>query len=252
MDFLFDGIIAISPATNLPEPNGVGQVYARDDVELTAPLSVRIDGVTRTSVPTGPLGQIVPFWATDHARVWWVSGGVRIPLTSVDGLLRDAQAAQEAAETAATEARSAYQALLDYVSANPGGTPGGGGGGGVSDHGALSGLGDDDHVQYLNAARGDARYYRRADVDNIVLSASTATSSQDRDRANHYGEQGMSTVAGLSTALNARPQIVVYAGTAWPSRPSVPHVLWLDYTGAAPNPPGFQEGADVLLQDAYV
>jgi len=44
----------------------------------------------------------------------------------------------------------------------------------------------------------------------------------------------------------------VYAGTAWPSRPSVPHVLWLDYTGAAPNPPGFQEGADVLLQDAYV
>ncbi len=35
---------------------------------------------------------------------------------------------------------------------------GGGGGGSVTDHGALTGLTDDDHVQYLNNARGDARY----------------------------------------------------------------------------------------------
>jgi len=34
----------------------------------------------------------------------------------------------------------------------------GGGGGGVTDHGALSGLGDDDHPQYHNDTRGDARY----------------------------------------------------------------------------------------------
>jgi hypothetical protein len=31
-------------------------------------------------------------------------------------------------------------------------------GGGVTDHGALTGLADDDHTQYLNNARGDARY----------------------------------------------------------------------------------------------
>lgn len=35
---------------------------------------------------------------------------------------------------------------------------GGGGGGGVSDHGALTGLADDDHTQYFNITRGDARY----------------------------------------------------------------------------------------------
>lgn len=35
---------------------------------------------------------------------------------------------------------------------------GGGEGGGVSDHGGLTGLSDDDHAQYLNNARGDARY----------------------------------------------------------------------------------------------
>lgn len=32
------------------------------------------------------------------------------------------------------------------------------GGGGVTDHGLLSGLGDDDHLNLLNAERGDARY----------------------------------------------------------------------------------------------
>lgn len=35
---------------------------------------------------------------------------------------------------------------------------GGSGGGGVTDHGALTGLADDDHTQYLNNTRGDARY----------------------------------------------------------------------------------------------
>ena len=35
---------------------------------------------------------------------------------------------------------------------------GGGGGGGVTDHGMLTGLADDDHLQYLTASRGDARY----------------------------------------------------------------------------------------------
>lgn len=33
------------------------------------------------------------------------------------------------------------------------------GGGGVTDHGALTGLGDDDHTQYHTDARGDARYW---------------------------------------------------------------------------------------------
>lgn len=36
--------------------------------------------------------------------------------------------------------------------------PSSGGSGGTSDHGALSGLSDDDHAQYHNDARGDARY----------------------------------------------------------------------------------------------
>lgn len=36
--------------------------------------------------------------------------------------------------------------------------PNGGGEGGITDHGLLTGLSDDDHAQYHNDARGDARY----------------------------------------------------------------------------------------------
>lgn len=49
----------------------------------------------------------------------------------------------------------ALRKLLDTVA-------GGGGGGGATDHGVLTGLGDDDHVQYHNNARGDARYSQLA------------------------------------------------------------------------------------------
>lgn len=35
----------------------------------------------------------------------------------------------------------------------------------TTDHGALTGLGDDDHPQYHNDARGDARYYTKAESD---------------------------------------------------------------------------------------
>ena len=38
-----------------------------------------------------------------------------------------------------------------------------GGGGGVTDHGTLTGLGQDDHPIYLTAARGDARYVAGSD-----------------------------------------------------------------------------------------
>jgi hypothetical protein len=54
-----------------------------------------------------------------------------------------------------------------YASVNLGflGYGSSGGGGGVSDHGALTGLSDDDHLQYHNDTRGDARYYTETELD---------------------------------------------------------------------------------------
>lgn len=41
-------------------------------------------------------------------------------------------------------------------------------GSGVTDHGNLSGLLDDDHPQYHNDARGDARYYTQTQVNTLI------------------------------------------------------------------------------------
>lgn len=43
-----------------------------------------------------------------------------------------------------------------------------GGAGGTPDHGTLPGLGDDDHTQYHNDTRGDARYYQQSQVDSLL------------------------------------------------------------------------------------
>lgn len=48
------------------------------------------------------------------------------------------------------------------------------GGGGVTDHGALTGLGDDDHAQYHTDSRGDARYARRTNNLSDLTNAATA------------------------------------------------------------------------------
>ncbi len=51
------------------------------------------------------------------------------------------------------------------------------GGTGVTDHGALTGLADDDHPQYLNNTRGDVRYYTKSQVDDAIAGASGAVAS---------------------------------------------------------------------------
>lgn len=85
--------------------------------------------------------------------------------------------------------------------------PGGGGGGGVSDHGALSGLADDDHAQYHNDARGDARYAAVAHV--------TDTGNPHAVTAAQIGvEEGATadqTDAEIEAAYNARVPVVSQA-----------------------------------------
>jgi hypothetical protein len=43
----------------------------------------------------------------------------------------------------------------------------------ASDHGLLSGLVDDDHIQYHTDARGDIRYYTKAEVDSLITGISS-------------------------------------------------------------------------------
>lgn len=58
----------------------------------------------------------------------------------------------------------------------------------ISDHGALSGLLDDDHSQYLNTTRGDVRYYTKTEIDSLLIQHPTVTKTGDYTvtTANYY------------------------------------------------------------------
>ena len=89
-----------------------------------------------------------------------------------------------------------------------------GGSGGVTDHGALTGLSDDDHGQYHNDTRGDARYYTKAQVDTS-LSGKAATSHT----------HSIGSVVGLQTALDSKQAAITVSATA-PASP-VEGQLWV-------------------------
>lgn len=80
---------------------------------------------------------------------------------------------------------------------------------GVTDHGALTGLGDDDHPQYLNEARGDARYVNEVDHtkaahDALNINADTVDGSHAADllaRGNHTGTQTAATISDFDTQV---------------------------------------------------
>lgn len=50
---------------------------------------------------------------------------------------------------------------------------------GSTDHGALTGLGDDDHPQYLNTTRGDLRYYTQSQLDTALAGKSDVGHNHD-------------------------------------------------------------------------
>lgn len=69
---------------------------------------------------------------------------------------------------------------------------------GVTDHGALTGLADDDHPQYLNQARGDARYYTEAEVNALIAGVPNHWTLTGSDIANsNAGNVGIGGVPGL-------------------------------------------------------
>lgn len=95
-------------------------------------------------------------------------------------------------------------------------------GGGATDHGLLTGLADDDHPQYHNNARGDARYpliahvHAGADITSGTVAYArlpTGTTSSTVAIGDHTH-----TLDGLSDVVITSPvttQVVAYNGTNW-------------------------------------
>jgi hypothetical protein len=83
------------------------------------------------------------------------------------------------------------------------------GGGGVSDHGALTGLADDDHTQYHTDARGDARYW--------ALSTDLATQAElDTHAADTTSVHGIADTSALATDAEVAAAVSDHAAAANP------------------------------------
>jgi hypothetical protein len=79
--------------------------------------------------------------------------------------------------------------------------------GGVTDHGALTGLTDDDHPQYHNNARGDARYYTQAQVDTSL--AGKVDSNDSRLSDTRTPTDGTVTTAKLQDNAVTEPKLSI-------------------------------------------
>lgn len=83
-------------------------------------------------------------------------------------------------------------------------------GGTVGDHGTLTGLGDDDHTQYHNDTRGDARYYTKtqSDAAEVRLTGNQTIAGTKTFSSAPSVPDSSFTIAkttGLQTAIDAKP-----------------------------------------------
>ena len=105
------------------------------------------------------------------------------------------------------------------------GTQGPPGTGGDIDHASLNGLEADDHPQYHTDARGDVRYYTKAQVDaglagkanaahgHSVADVAGLQAALDAKASASHGH-AIADVAGLQTALNAKADQSAMPNTA--------------------------------------
>lgn len=231
----------------------VGEEIQIIDGLISTPTAAPIQDGASDPIPDSTLtvqepGVLPTYWIdtenpADLYMDWYHAGSGARGRVDFDKALRDftATAAAEAAASRAA-AQTALADLVAYIAANP---PGGGG---TMDHGALLGLSDDDHPQYFNQTRGDARYPTKVVSDAAIAAASAANSTLDRNRTNHSGTQGMGSIDGLSSALSARPQVqlVVTGAEERPAGSNI--VIWL----GGSTQPSNMGGSDVWLAGAAV
>lgn len=226
-DFSFGPLLAYDPTTKTLLPGAIGQVFAVTDSSFTSPLAMRdLTNTPMASLKADGIGVLDEFVVADNPEVNWKSGTYVIRLSSFKGVLAQVQQAVDDVAEARLDVYAAIDILNAYIAAHPDGGGGTGTGpGGVTIHGLLSGLLADDHPQYLTTSRGDVRYATPAQASSAANSAANAASAYAIQRANHQGEQAISTITGLATALAAAvtidripagvPVVEVWNGTAY-------------------------------------
>ena len=75
--------------------------------------------------------------------------------------------------------------------------------GSTIDHGTLQGLSDDDHPQYLNTTRGDARYYTQTQLDSGQLDNRYYTETEVDNLLNNKADKVSGATSGNLASLDA-------------------------------------------------
>jgi hypothetical protein len=129
-------------------------------------------------------------------------GSDEISVTGLSGALADKQDANKLQGRDLSAAAPSDNDVLSWDSASSSWLPEASSPG-VTDHGALTGLGDDDHTQYHNDTRGDARYYTQTQLqtsgqssvhwDNITNEPATYPPSSHNHAATDINSGTLST-----------------------------------------------------------
>lgn len=210
--------LVVDGAGNPVESATGGQVYS---VQGGSPLAIAEypSGVPLTSLSSSALGILPSFYAAFPSGgalegfVDWPGDSIPPQEISASAAeLEQASRAAIAAEMAATRLiAETAQARVEEIARSVGS----GGAGGVSDHGALTGLNDDDHLQYArtDGTRGAFAAPTHTHTGYATSQTVTDSSAADRNRSNHYGEQPITSVTGLQDALEGKQARVVVAAT---------------------------------------
>lgn len=147
-----------SPAHNVPAMTGE-QVVALINQTLGG-VTWQLGGTSGGSTPSN-----LSYSASAGGATVTNSNGtgfsISLATSVIAGLMSPGQVDKLAGIEANATADLTGAEIVTLINSELGGTTwqlGGGGGGGVTDHGALTGLADDDHTQYHTDSRGDARY----------------------------------------------------------------------------------------------
>lgn len=121
--------------------------------------------------------------------------------------------------------------------------------GGATDHGALTGLGDDDHTQYHTDARGDARYsqlghtHPQSDITGLVGDL-TAVNALAGDAYTDANDALLAAAAAQATADAAQAAAVAAQSDADAALAALPGKSDVGHTHVAANISDFAEAVD--------